>query len=42
MEAITDPRLNAWQDSTGGAGENGDKCNVLLDQFWLKKGQVKD
>lgn len=27
MEAITDPRLNAWQDSTGGAGENGDKCN---------------
>jgi hypothetical protein len=27
MEAITDPRGNAWQDSTGGAGENGDKCN---------------
>ena len=27
MEAITDPRLNAWQDSTGGGGENGDKCN---------------
>ena len=27
LEAITDPRLNAWQDSTGGAGENGDKCN---------------
>src|SRR6266581_8555393 len=27
MEAITDPRLNAWKDSTGGAGENGDKCN---------------
>ncbi|HKD95387.1 MAG TPA: Ig-like domain-containing protein [Gaiellaceae bacterium] len=27
MEAITDPRLNAWQDSSGGAGENGDKCN---------------
>jgi hypothetical protein len=25
MEAITDPRLNAWQDSTG--AENGDKCN---------------
>ncbi|MFJ9741845.1 carbohydrate-binding protein [Streptomyces sp. NPDC101166] len=21
--------------------ENGDKCNVLLDQLWLKKGQVK-
>ena len=27
MEAITDPRGNAWQDSTGGGGENGDKCN---------------
>ncbi len=27
LEAVTDPRLNAWQDSTGGAGENGDKCN---------------
>ncbi len=25
MEAITDPRLNAWMDSTG--AENGDKCN---------------
>jgi uncharacterized repeat protein (TIGR01451 family) len=27
LEAVTDPRLNAWQDSTGGGGENGDKCN---------------
>jgi hypothetical protein len=27
LEAITDPRGNAWQDSTGGGGENGDKCN---------------
>jgi hypothetical protein len=27
LEAVTDPRLNAWQNSTGGAGENGDKCN---------------
>ena len=27
LEAVTDPRGNAWQDSTGGAGENGDKCN---------------
>src|SRR3954452_18595131 len=27
LEAITDPRGNAWQDSTGGSGENGDKCN---------------
>lgn len=25
MEAITDPLLNAWLDTTG--GENGDKCN---------------
>jgi hypothetical protein len=25
LEAITDPLLNAWLDSTG--GENGDKCN---------------
>lgn len=25
LEAITDPRLNAWRDSTG--AENGDKCN---------------
>jgi hypothetical protein len=30
MEAITDPRGNAWQDSTGGAGENGDKCNRVM------------
>jgi uncharacterized repeat protein (TIGR01451 family) len=27
LEAITDPRLNAWQDSNGLGGENGDKCN---------------
>lgn len=27
MESITDPRLNAWQDSTGGSGEVADKCN---------------
>jgi hypothetical protein len=27
LEAVTDPRLNAWKDSTGNAGENGDKCN---------------
>jgi uncharacterized repeat protein (TIGR01451 family) len=25
LEAVTDPRLNAWLDSTG--AENGDKCN---------------
>ena len=28
LEAITDPRLNAWMDSTG--AENGDKCNRLM------------
>src|SRR4051794_7556456 len=27
LEAVTDPRLNAWQDTSGGSGENGDKCN---------------
>ncbi|MFF8192468.1 carbohydrate-binding protein [Streptomyces bobili] len=38
----------AWPTLTKGTNtislscENGDKCNVLLDQFWLKKGQVKE
>ncbi|MEU8648691.1 carbohydrate-binding protein [Streptomyces sp. NPDC048737] len=38
----------AWPTLTKGTNtislscENGDKCNVLLDQFWLKKGQVED
>ncbi|MFF3939153.1 carbohydrate-binding protein [Streptomyces phaeofaciens] len=38
----------AWPTLTKGTNtisvscENGDKCNVLLDQLWLKKGQVKD
>ncbi|MGX1270768.1 carbohydrate-binding protein [Streptomyces phaeoluteigriseus] len=38
----------AWPSLTKGTNtislscENGDKCNVLLDQFWLKKGQVED
>ncbi|MET9506827.1 carbohydrate-binding protein [Streptomyces sp. NPDC006622] len=37
----------AWPSLTKGTNtislscENGDKCNVLLDQFWLKKGQVE-
>jgi hypothetical protein len=37
----------AWPTLTKGTNtvtlscENGDKCNVLLDQLWLKKGQVK-
>jgi hypothetical protein len=22
--------------------QDGDKCNILLDQFWLKAGQVKN
>lgn len=25
-ESVTDPGLNAWFDSAGGTGENGDKC----------------
>jgi len=28
LEAVTDPRLNAWLDSTG--AENGDKCNRFM------------
>ncbi|MFF3845907.1 carbohydrate-binding protein [Streptomyces sp. NPDC002328] len=38
----------AWPTLTKGTNtisiscENGDKCNVLLDQVWLKKGQVKE
>jgi hypothetical protein len=38
----------AWPTLTKGTNtisvscENGDKCNVLLDQLWLKKGQVKE
>ncbi|MFE0453542.1 carbohydrate-binding protein [Streptomyces sp. NPDC058914] len=37
----------AWPSLTKGTNtvtlscENGDKCNVLLDQLWLKAGQVK-
>ncbi|MGV9938931.1 carbohydrate-binding protein [Streptomyces sp. NPDC003401] len=37
----------AWPNLTKGTNtislscEAGDKCNVLLDQFWLKKGQVE-
>ncbi|USQ89017.1 carbohydrate-binding protein [Streptomyces phaeoluteigriseus] len=38
----------AWPTLTKGTNtvslscEAGDKCNVLLDQFWLKKGQVEE
>ncbi|MEV0976956.1 carbohydrate-binding protein [Streptomyces sp. NPDC049915] len=38
----------AWPTLTKGTNtitlscEAGDKCNVLLDQFWLKKGQVQN
>ncbi|MFD5265294.1 carbohydrate-binding protein [Streptomyces sp. NPDC058335] len=38
----------AWPSLTKGTNtislscETGDKCNVLLDQFWLKKGQVEE
>ncbi|MEW2406280.1 carbohydrate-binding protein [Streptomyces griseoviridis] len=38
----------AWPTLTKGTNtislscQDGDKCNVLLDQLWLKKGQVKE
>ncbi|WP_155059052.1 carbohydrate-binding protein [Streptomyces blattellae] len=38
----------AWPSLTKGTNtislscENGDKCDVLLDQLWLKEGQVQD
>ena len=30
IEAITDPRLNAWQGPNGGSDEIGDKCNRVM------------
>ncbi|MFF0224893.1 carbohydrate-binding protein [Streptomyces sp. NPDC004629] len=35
------PTLNKGTNTITLSCENGDKCNVLLDQLWLKKGQVK-
>ncbi|MFJ6726005.1 carbohydrate-binding protein [Streptomyces sp. NPDC091281] len=35
------PTLTKGTNTVTLSCENGDKCNVLLDQFWVKKGQVK-
>ncbi|MFJ7341212.1 carbohydrate-binding protein [Streptomyces sp. NPDC101110] len=36
------PTLNKGTNTISLSCEDGDKCNVLLDQLWLKAGQVKD
>ncbi|MFF4589168.1 carbohydrate-binding protein [Streptomyces sp. NPDC001388] len=36
------PTLTKGTNTISVSCENGDKCNVLLDQLWLKEGQVKD
>lgn len=36
------PTLNKGTNTISLACQAGDKCDVLLDQLWLKKGQVKD
>ncbi|MDT0405199.1 carbohydrate-binding protein [Streptomyces edwardsiae] len=36
------PTLNKGTNTISVSCADGDKCNVLLDQMWLKKGQVKD
>ncbi|GAB2993293.1 CBM35 domain-containing protein [Streptomyces pseudoechinosporeus] len=36
------PTLNKGSNTISLSCEAGDKCDVLLDQLWLKKGQVKD
>ncbi|MGW0995132.1 carbohydrate-binding protein [Streptomyces sp. NPDC002520] len=35
------PTLNKGDNTISVSCQAGDKCNVLLDQLWLKKGQVK-
>ncbi|MGW0612705.1 carbohydrate-binding protein [Streptomyces sp. NPDC002788] len=35
------PTLNKGTNTISVSCEDGDKCNVLLDQLWLKAGQVK-
>ncbi|MFF8972406.1 carbohydrate-binding protein [Streptomyces sp. NPDC014995] len=35
------PALTKGTNTIAVSCENGDKCNVLLDQLWLKKGQVE-
>ncbi|MFI2633954.1 carbohydrate-binding protein [Streptomyces collinus] len=36
------PTLNKGSNTITLSCEDGDKCNVLLDQLWLKAGRVKD
>ncbi|GAA2431168.1 carbohydrate-binding protein [Streptomyces glaucus] len=36
------PSLNKGTNTLSISCQDGDKCNVLLDQLWLKEGQVKD
>ncbi|MFE7166946.1 carbohydrate-binding protein [Streptomyces sp. NPDC057616] len=36
------PTLNKGTNTISISCQAGDKCNVLLDQLWLKAGQVKD
>ncbi|MEU1511871.1 carbohydrate-binding protein [Streptomyces sp. NPDC005811] len=36
------PNLTKGTNTLSLSCENGDKCDVLLDQFWLKAGQVKE
>ncbi|MFC4471845.1 carbohydrate-binding protein [Streptomyces xiangluensis] len=36
------PTLKKGTNTISLACQAGDKCDVLVDQFWLKKGQVKD
>jgi hypothetical protein len=36
------PSLNKGTNTISVSCQAGDKCNVLLDQLWLKEGQVKD
>ncbi|MFF7471047.1 carbohydrate-binding protein [Streptomyces sp. NPDC008092] len=36
------PTLNKGTNTISISCQDGDKCNVLLDQLWLKKGQVKE
>ncbi|WP_432157554.1 carbohydrate-binding protein [Streptomyces sp. bgisy153] len=40
-QTYTWPTLAKGTNTITVSCEQGDKCNVLLDQFWLKKGQVK-
>ncbi|MFE9450555.1 carbohydrate-binding protein [Streptomyces sp. NPDC006739] len=41
METYAWPTLKKGPNTISLSCQAGDKCNVLLDQFWLKKGQVK-